>query len=156
MEQTEASKYAERGEEFNVYLAGPVYHTNNGGNTWREAVKEEWSEQDRITFIDPVKNHEYDPEIHSAAQTVIDDKSLIAKSDGVIVGDTGERSPGTWREVEYAFSVEQIPIVVWDGPLPMDRLVEKNPFSPWAEADLERSAYFGSVIEMLVDRMESK
>lgn len=118
--------------QFRVYLAGPVWHTEDHGQRLRELIIDEWGDDSLIEWADPVEDLKYDPAAHDPSGVVANDKDMIDTCDGLLVIMTGERSVGTWREVEYAKEDQDIPVALWTGPLPPEFLVQADPFSPWA------------------------
>lgn len=132
-----------------VYLAGACTHVEDRGKRWREQVKDEWGWVPQLEWVDPVAELEYDPEEHTSDYVVEHDKGLIDTCDAILVGLTDARTVGTWREVEYAISVLEIPVVIWTGTAPLEMHLEKDPFSPWAE----EAGLMGSYLDDLIDTL---
>lgn len=111
-----------------IYLAGPVSnehapHELPGSpfdteyDSWRAEVVGEYPDND---YLDPTEGFRiYQGQRIFRGRPIADaaivemDFEKIASADALLVGDTGARSPGTWREVEHALSVVDIPVAVW-------------------------------------------
>lgn len=111
-----------------IYLAGPVFKSEDHGEGWRRMVEERYADRDVPEFVNPVR------EIgHEKAKTmppgklVEHDKALIDRSDAVLIGYEEVVAVGTWRECEYALSVCDIPVGIWLGPCSDP----KPDVSPW-------------------------
>ncbi|MFB6282569.1 MAG: nucleoside 2-deoxyribosyltransferase [Halobacteria archaeon] len=110
-----------------VYLAGPMTH-NPDGKKWRRQVKHSST---TVDWLDPVAEAKEDEEDLEPETIVELDRGMLRDADAVLVGDTGERSPGTWREVEYALSICEIPVVILLDPLNAGNLDKLHQPSPW-------------------------
>lgn len=115
-----------------VYLAGPVMHAPDDGMGWRDGVKLNWDDAG-IEWVDPVEELEYDEDEHAPEHVIKNDKALLDECDGVLVGLTRHHSIGTWREVEYAVEVLDIPVVVWYQPEGTREPLNERNFSPWLD-----------------------
>ena len=106
-----------------VYLAGPVQAKDDGGASWRETVKQQFS--DGYKFRDPLDKYNVpvedltvvatetdDPNAVSVPEIVEGDKDLLQQSDAVLVGYDRVRSIGTPMEVMWAYE-RDYPIAVW-------------------------------------------
>jgi len=120
-----------------IYLAGPVAHKDDGGASWREAIKDAY-EDEPVEFRDPLDKYnvpaqdldvvpgESDPDEDTTVgvrEIVEGDKELIDESDGILVGYEPVRSVGTPMEVMYAYE-RDMPIGMWVRD-------EDGTFSPW-------------------------
>jgi len=98
-----------------VYLAGTIKQTSDGGASWRQRVKSEYSD-DTVAFVDPTDNinvpgDELDVvegEPTSASEVsveeiVAEDKKMLRESDIVLVGYSDVKSVGTPMEVQWAY-----------------------------------------------------
>jgi hypothetical protein len=107
-----------------VYLAGPIRNAKNGGEKWREEIKQEYG--DEFDFNDPTENINVPAEDIqvvdrfpvgenevSLFEIVEEDMSMLRESDGVFVGHANVKSVGTPMEVQWAFE-HVIPIVIWN------------------------------------------
>jgi len=106
-----------------VYLAGPVQAKDDGGSSWRNTVKHQFS--DGYEFRDPLDKYNVpvedltvvgtetdDPNAVSVGEIVEGDKDLLQQSDAVLVGYDCVRSIGTPMEVMWAYE-RDYPIAVW-------------------------------------------
>jgi len=101
-----------------VYLAGPVSH-HSTPRVWRAFVEAD-------APFDVVNPMDYDYDGDDPAGLVDQCFRDIKRVDGVLVGDTGHRSPGTWREVQYAHG-QGIPVVIWDIDSEREDFIEVYP-----------------------------
>lgn len=137
-------------ETTKVYLAGPVHHTDDMGKGWRRQIEEEW-DWHPIEWVNPVAELEYDPDKHAAEYVVENDRELLEQCDAVLVGHTGDPTPGTWREVEWSISVLEIPVYIWVGLCPPEMLAEQKPFSPWTEEAGAISGWVNRLIDQITE-----
>jgi nucleoside 2-deoxyribosyltransferase len=109
-----------------IYLAGPVAHKEDGGASWREAIKDAYANEP-VGFRDPLSKYnvpaqdltvvngtsEPDDDTTVGTREIVEgDKELIDETDAVLVGYEPVRSIGTPMEVMYAFE-RDIPIGLW-------------------------------------------
>ena len=121
-----------------LYLAGPVASLKDGGASWRHELVDEYTEDDDVHFENPVAKYNVpagdvdivpsesdDPGEVTPGEIVEADKSMLRKSDGVLVGYSDVQSIGTPMEVMWA-SERDVPVVIWirDGTL-------FHELSPW-------------------------
>lgn len=124
-----------------VYLAGPVHHADDGGESWRQYLEDnydmfEWQNplgkynisfeevsvaynerhyQELLKTVD--KNNIVTPE-----EVVRQDKEEILSCDAVLVGWTGVWSDGTLREIEFASHQLNRPVVMWWLPFDQESI----------------------------------
>ena len=117
-----------------VYLAGPVAHTENA-NSWRTGIKK--SHGDEYEFLDPLNKYDVptddlevvddyvtdDPTKVAVDEIVENDKEMIERCDGVLVGYEPVRSVGTPMEVMFAYA-RNIPVTIW-------KQYGEQKLSPW-------------------------
>jgi nucleoside 2-deoxyribosyltransferase len=128
-----------------VYLAGPVIHAKDNGISWRENVRENFENQ--AEWVDPTEDLIYSPEEHTPEEVVENDRELLKDCDAVLVGLTKHRTVGTWREVEYALTVLDIPVVFWFEPRGSRSVdFEEQNLSPWL---LEAGPVFRNFMDCL-------
>jgi len=105
-----------------VYLAGPHTHARSTTrNEWRDQI----TECAPFDVVNPTQEYSDEWPTERLVNRCFHD---IEQSDGVLVGDTGHRSPGTWREVQYARE-RGMPVVVWDVGSPREDFVRLFPFA---------------------------
>lgn len=136
-----------------VYLAGPVRNLDDGGQSWRQDVRDVLEPHyDIESPLDKYNPSVEDIEVVDAGvwdddskvpywKIVSSDKEQIDDSDILFVGHKDVQMIGTPMEVMYAYE-RDIPIVIWD----IDNTGESN-MSPWfrkhadrIESDLESTA----------------
>ena len=123
-----------------IYLAGPVAHAPRGGAGWREWVEQEFGDDERYEFLNPLskynvpaddlevvagRSHPDSEETVGVREIVERDKQLLADADAVLVGYSDVQSVGTPMEVMWAFE-RAVPTALWlrDGCTP-------HTLSPW-------------------------
>lgn len=136
-----------------IYLAGPTWNSDHK-DAWRDRLTEE-KDFDHIEWVNPRDTMEYDPDEHEPGRVVHEDKTLIESSDAVLVGDTGERSVGTWREVEFALCDLGLPVAIWTNPYDMGNW-DYRTVSPWLSEVGPAFANPEHCIEWLVDQAEDR
>lgn len=126
----------------NVYLAGPIQHSDDHGVGWRERVK---SEFDAFTWLDPLAAYEsHSSELYrewTDERIVEKDLSMIDNSDALLVGWDDVPSCGTPMEVFYAKRCRDIPVAV--------RYVGDE-LSPWmsVHADTVRQTFADAIADL--------
>lgn len=133
-----------------VYLAGPVNRAPDGGKNWRKAVKEHWP--DKAEWADPLDY--IDEDEVTDEEIVWSDKAILDTCDAVLVGLTRYRSIGTWREVEYAVSIVDIPVAVWVEPAGTSKPLASRDFSPWLTEPGLVSESFSDCLSYLQEEVE--
>ena len=143
-----------------VYLAGPIQHADDNGVSWREEIKQEFSDSEYLEWLDPLDKYnsatdaqyvprsewdEYDDlqNLVTAEEIVEPDKEMIDESDAMLVGWSEVPACGTPMEVMYQYMLNEItethkPIVVWWR----DADDAESHISPWMEyhsTDIEDS-----------------
>lgn len=108
-----------------VYLAGPILHVADHGETWRDTVTSEYSTV--FDWVNPLK-HADNPDgvthIDDAAEIVATDTQLIADSDAMLVNWELVPTAGTPIEMYIAQHEYNMPVVVvWDD--------NDRDLSPW-------------------------
>ena len=124
--------------DFTVYLAGPVNHIEDGGKSWRDEIKDHYSDNEFLDFRDPLDKYNIrveDLEVVpgedsgegevSVAEIVHGDKEMIRECNALFVGYNPVRSIGTPMEVMYAYQ-KGYPIGIWDR-----ESVGEEQLSPW-------------------------
>lgn len=135
-----------------VYLAGPVNRTEDGGVGWRNDLKEA-DGHSGIEWLDPVEEIGREKAKSMMPKEVVaNDKGMIDVADAVLVGHVEVLSVGTWREVEYALSICNIPVSIWTEPA--DEI--DGDLSPWMHEAGYVGDDIGQCLQYLIDRNENR
>jgi nucleoside 2-deoxyribosyltransferase len=107
-----------------VYLAGPIQHTDTHGKGWREWLK---AERDDFTWVDPLEK--YDTMAEAEAEWTVediveDDLRMIDDADALLVHWELVPTAGTPMEIFYAAQICEKPAVV-------QTKVHESDLSPW-------------------------
>lgn len=101
-----------------VYLAGPIQHSDDSGKGWREKVQDMTSS---VNFVNPHDKYEHDgvddyDDVDASIEEIVElDKHMVLDSDALLVKEEDVPSRGTPMELQLAWTFNIPTIVVYEG-----------------------------------------
>lgn len=142
---------------YRIYLAGPITYSQDHGEMWREAVRQNVG--DKADWVDPTEHMPYEEAKEKSPEFVVEhDKALISGSDALLVGMMRIPTVGTWREVEYAVETCDMPVAFWQNPSnkPAHTPSQRKEYSSWIHEAGEIHNSLKESLRYLEDQLEDR